>query len=254
MDNRAISKKGCHLTKVSVDAMKAMLLRVGIDKGTDGVLGPIFEDGTFEFIPISERDPKSKEDRTYRNTIGRHGKPFSTYLPSSIGERKLHFDPEFESFTYGDPTSKRRYLLTLMVDDILVFYAGLTPFQNRKFATGLYFIGFFTVENVIDFNHAPHNKIEEYRKIYANNAHIKRSQSTEDLVIVTGYKGKSRMLRKAILISQTKYDKRWRPYQAVSAEMERLLGISGSIQRSIPPRFIRDQKALNNYLMHILRN
>jgi hypothetical protein len=27
--------------------MKALLLRVGIDKGTDGALGPIFDDGSF---------------------------------------------------------------------------------------------------------------------------------------------------------------------------------------------------------------
>jgi len=32
--------------------MKAMLLRVGIDKGTDGILAPIFNDRTFEYIPI----------------------------------------------------------------------------------------------------------------------------------------------------------------------------------------------------------
>ena len=47
--------------------MKALLLRVGIDKGTDGALAPIFKDGSFEYIPISEGDPESKEDRTYRN-------------------------------------------------------------------------------------------------------------------------------------------------------------------------------------------
>lgn len=34
--------------------MKAMLLRVGIDTGYGGTLGPIFEDGSFEFVPIPE--------------------------------------------------------------------------------------------------------------------------------------------------------------------------------------------------------
>ena len=50
--------------------MKAMLLRIGIDKGTDGTLAPIFEDELFEYIPISGGDPQSKENRTYRNTMG----------------------------------------------------------------------------------------------------------------------------------------------------------------------------------------
>lgn len=158
---------------------------------------------TFEFIPISERDTTSTEYRTYRNIDGQHGKSLSTYLPNAIVDRKLHFDLEFKSFTYGDPTSKRKYLLTLMADDILVFYAGLSPFQNRKFETRLYIIGYFTVEKVIDFNCAPPNKIEEYRQIYANNAHIK-IRSTKDLVIVAGYKDKSntnvsdKLLRKSV--------------------------------------------------------
>lgn len=64
--------------------MKAMLLRVGIDKGAGGALGPIFEDGSFEYVPIPEDDPESIEDRTYKNTIGRAGKPLSTYLPKGI--------------------------------------------------------------------------------------------------------------------------------------------------------------------------
>lgn len=90
-----------------------MLLRIGIDKGTDGALSPIFEDGSFEYIPISEGDPKLKEDRTYKNTIGRSGRPLSTYLPKVIENRTMHFDPEFETFTYGNPTLKRKYLLKL---------------------------------------------------------------------------------------------------------------------------------------------
>jgi Nucleotide modification associated domain 3 len=37
------------------EARKALLLRVGIDRGTGGGLGPIFPDGTFEYVPIPER-------------------------------------------------------------------------------------------------------------------------------------------------------------------------------------------------------
>ena len=34
--------------------MKCFLLRVGIDKGFGGCPAPIFEDGTFEYVPIPE--------------------------------------------------------------------------------------------------------------------------------------------------------------------------------------------------------
>jgi len=226
--------------------MKAMLLRVGIDKGTDGVLGPIFEDGSFEYIPISEGDPQSIEHRTYRNTVGRSGKPLSTYLPKEIAERVMHFDPEFETCTYGDPTSKRKHLLKLERADLLVFYAGLTPFQNVSHKEALYLIGYFTVDVVVDLNRLSNREIGKCYNLYSNNAHLKRSYFPEDLVIVVGHKNKSKLLDKAVLISQTRYDKNGRPYQAVSEEMENSLGISGSIQRSIPPRFITEMENLDN--------
>lgn len=233
--------------------MKALLLRIGIDKGTDGTLGPIFHDGSFEYIPISEGDPDSHEDRTYKNTIGRTGKPLSAYLPERIGNRTMHFDPEFETFTYGDPTPKRKYLLKLSKGDLLVFYAGLAPFDNKKHRTALYIIGYFTVNRVIDFNHISKEEIKECYQYYSNNAHLKRSWDTRNLVIIIGNKKKSRLLDRAILLSETRYDKNGRPYQAVSSKMERLLGISGSIQRSIPPRFITNSDNFNNlkYLLGI---
>jgi Nucleotide modification associated domain 3 len=225
---------------------KAMLLRVGIDKGCGSALAPIFEDGTFEYIPIPEVDPDSNESRTYENTKGRKGQPLAYYLPSRIKDSSMHFDPEFETFTYGDPTSKRKFLLKLDKDDLLVFYAGLTPFRNSNFDEALYIIGYFTIDRIIDFNQLTESEAEEIAQNYRNNAHIKRSMDFQDLIIVAGNKDKSRLLDKAILISTHKPDKRGRPYHAVSPEMEELIGIHGGIQRSIPPRFVDRKKNLEN--------
>lgn len=226
--------------------MKAMLLRIGIDKGTDSTLAPIFEDGSFEYIPLSESDENSREDRTYVNTIGRKGRPLSDYVPFSIWGKKMHFDPEFNTFTYGDPTSKRWYLTKLDKGDLLVFYAGLTPFMNQVYKEALYIIGYFLVDKVIDFNQLSESEIEDAAQLFPSNAHIKRKKSYSDLVIVVGNKEHSKLLDTAILISKPKLDKRGRPYHAVSDEMEELLGISGSIQRSIPPRMIYEQKYIVN--------
>ena len=214
--------------------MKALLLRVGIDKGTDRALGPIFANGTFEYIPLSENE-QTNEQKTYRNTIGRHGHPLSKDIPSVIGDRTMHYDPEFETFTYGDPTAKRDYLLKLQRGDLLVFYAGLTPFENDEYDEALYIIGYFTVENVVDFNGLSELEMEEMYQVYPNNAHLKRKDYPEDLVLVVGSKSKSQLLDKAILISQKRTAKNGRQYHAVSDKMEKLLGVSGSIQRSIPP-------------------
>lgn len=231
--------------------MKALLLRVGIDKGTDGALGPIFEDGSFEYIPMSEK-AKSTETRTFKNTIGRSGQPLSTYLPKKIEHNIMHYDPEFETLTYGDPTAKREYLLKLEKEDLLVFYAGLAPYKNSKYKEALYIIGYFTIKDVIDFNQLSEPQINECYRLYSNNAHLKRIDYPEDLVIVIGQENRSKLLDKAVLISQTKYDKNGKPYQALSNEMQNLLGISGAIQRSVPPRFIRQKENLAN-LKRLLR-
>src|SRR3989338_1352744 len=201
--------------------MKAMLLRVGIDKGTDGTLAPIFEDGSFEFIPISESVENSGESRTYGNTKVRSGKLLSEYVPKSICNYTMHFDPEFDTFTYGDPTLKRIFLLKLRKGDLLVFYAGLAPYKNNVYQIALYIIGYFLVDKVIDFNILSKEEIKEYFKVYSNNAHVKRGDDTEDLVIVVGNQNHSRLLKKAILISKTMPDKKDRPYQAVSNDMEK---------------------------------
>lgn len=223
-----------------------MLLRVGIDKGTDGCLAPIFKDSSFEYIPLSETDTKSTETRTYKDIKGKNGKLLSFYLPDKVKGRKMHFDPEFDTFTYGDPSSKRNYLLKLEKGDLLVFYAGLTPFNHDELDEALYIIGYFTVEKVIDFNKLSENEIEKCHKIYFNNAHIKRSLEFDNLVIVTGNKNKSKLLDKSILISEKKLNCIGRNYHVVSRKMEKLLGIRGSIQRSIPPRFIENKENLDN--------
>ena len=43
--------------------MKIALLRVGIDTGSGGIHGPLFEDNSFEYIPIP--DDRNKDERTY---------------------------------------------------------------------------------------------------------------------------------------------------------------------------------------------
>jgi len=224
--------------------MKAILLRVGIDKGTDGVLAPIFNNGSFEYIPLSEKKIITKEERTFENTKGHNGINFSKYLPARIKNRKLHFDPEFVTCTYGDQTVKRNYLLKLDEDDLLVFYAGLTPYQNKSYEEGLYIIGYFQIETIVDFNRLSISQKKAMCKLYKNNSHIK-SDSLDKLVIIKGHEKTSKLLDKAVLISKKKLNKIDRRYHAVSSEMENLLGISGSIQRSIPPRFVTEDKMEN---------
>ena len=217
-------------------SMKALLLRVGIDKGCGGALAPIFADGSFEYIPIPERRDSS-ETRTYGNTVGEHAQPLFTYdLPKKLENAKMHVDPEFETFTYGDPSIKRTYLLKLEPGDLLVFYAGLQP-RDYDGENALYIIGYFTIQKIIDLRRLSEDEREYIRKLYPNNAHVKRQH--DDAVIVIGEPTKSRRLDKAVRISVKRPDRRGRPMHAVSEEIAHTLGISGFIQQSVPPRIIK---------------
>ena len=82
---------------------------------------------------------------------------------------------------------------------------------------------------------------------------MKRDSVSKDLVMVIGNKGKSKLLEKAILISRKGKDRSGRSLHIVSYKMEKLLGISGSIQRSKPIRFIEKRKNLEN-LQEILND
>jgi hypothetical protein len=64
--------------------------------------------------------------------------------------------------------------------------------------------------------------------------------------MVVGDKYRSNLLTKAIKISQLRSNIKGSHYHAVSNQMEKLLGISGSIQRSSTPRVIFEEMYLQN--------
>jgi len=126
--------------------MKMALLRVGIDSGAGGMQGPLFRDGSFEFMPIPDR--KGVDPRTYGNTMGCHGRYWIEYFPQSRRDRmrsqSVHLDPEFNTFTYGDPTPPKRGLRRLDPGDLLVFYCGLEGWDFQS-APALYLVGYFEI-------------------------------------------------------------------------------------------------------------
>src|SRR5208283_3664451 len=98
--------------------MQVVLLRVGIDTGSGGIHGPLFSDGSFEYIPIPDGfRGKGIDKRMYGNTSGRGGRRLVDYFPEarreSVSGQSIHFDPEFETFTYGDPTRPKGSLRQL---------------------------------------------------------------------------------------------------------------------------------------------
>ena len=182
---------------------QVVLLRVGIDAGCGGIQGPLFEDGTFEFMCIP--DNKGVSVHTYANMVGRNGMPHVGYFPQSrrkaMATQTVHVDPEWETYTYGDPTTPKRSLRHLQPGDILAFYCGLQAWDSEKGwdrnrQPALYLAGYFEVALAGlagDFD------TKTLKREFGRNFHVRYplvfAQQKDNLVLVKGGPG-SRLFRK----------------------------------------------------------
>lgn len=224
-----------------------VLLRVGIDSGCGGIQGPLFKDGTFEFVCIP--DHKQVSVHTYGNIVGSHGRSHSDYFAEArrkgMAKQAVHVDPEWETFTYGDPTSPKRSLRTLNPGDLLVFYCGLQKWDadggwDQAHRPALYLAGYFEVTlagMASDFSP------KLLRAEFGRNFHVRYKsvfkQQRNDLVLVKGGPG-SRLFQRAHQISSEGKDRAGKPLKVLSPTMRRVFGDFGghsSIQRS-PPRWV----------------
>jgi hypothetical protein len=236
------AEKGLHGMSTQV-----VLLRVGIDSGCGGIQGPLFEDGSFEFVCIPDNHGVSAH--TYGSMLGRDGKPLAGYFGESRraarAEQHVHVDPEFETFTYGDPTTPKRSLRHLRRGDFLTFYCGLQAWDkeggwNRDHRPALYLAGYFEVAvagMAGDFDQ------KVLATEFGKNFHVRYptvfQQQKDDLVLVKGGAG-SRMFRKAYRLSSEGRDRAGKLLKVLSPAMRKVFGDFGghvSIQRS-PPRWV----------------
>lgn len=232
--------------------MRITLLRIGIDTGSGGISGPLFRDGSFEYLPIPDNfGSGGVDERTYGNSLSRAGQPLVSYFPkrrhAKMRNKSIHFDPEFDTLTYGDPVraGPKRGLAKLERNDILVFYAGLEGFDFDS-PTALYIIGYF---EVFAAGFANEFSDSELRELFADNFHIRHHAVFEEqkdrLILVKGGPG-SRLLHKAACISTLDKDSRGKSLQRLSPKMQRIFGhfnghtaIQRSTPRSVWPEFTK---------------
>ena len=224
--------------------MNVVLLRVGIDTGCGGIHSPLFRDGSFEFVPIP--DSRGLDERTYGNATGRAGRAFAEYFPKRRQEeaksQAMHVDPEFESFTYGDPTPPKRNLAQLTPGDLLVFYAGMEGWMHTV-PPALYLAGVFRVAFA---GFAPSFPDEQLRREFAQNYHVRHrtvfAEQRETLVLIKGGKG-SRLFQRAHLVGEMVRRDNGTSWQLITPQMEKVFGNFGgigSLQRSTP-RWVEDR-------------
>jgi hypothetical protein len=234
---------------VRIMSRQVVLLRVGIDAGCGGIQGPLFNDGTFEFVCIP--DNKRVSVHTYGNMVGRNGEPHASYFSKSrrqlMAKQTVHVDPEWETFTYGDPTTPKRSLRGLNPGDFLVFYCGLQKWDSESgwsndCRPALYLVGYF---EVVLAGMAGEFDKKSLKREFGQNFHVRYHSVFElqkdELVLVKGGPG-SRLFVKAHQISVESKDRAGKPLKVLSPAMQKVFGqLNGhiSIQRS-PPRWVEN--------------
>ena len=218
--------------------MKVAMVRIGVDSGSGGIQGPLFNDGSFDYIPIP--DGFGIDERTYGNTAGLKQRKLVEYFPESrriaMLNRSIHFDPEFATFTYGDPTPPKAGLRHLEKGDMLIFYCGLEGWDHRSEAA-LYLMGYF---EVLVAGRPDSLREQKTGELFANNFHVRHQQVFErqraDLVLIKGSEC-SRLLREAVCISVMGRNRTGQPLKVLSPEMQRIFGTSmdGSVFSAAPP-------------------
>jgi len=185
---------------------RSVAINVGANTNAPGIRGPIFPDGSFEFVPIPETEPICEPVPTYGDL------PLSIELPDELRETAVHFDPEFaafgpgERYTYGDPYGvKARPLLDLDEGDLVFFYATL-DFHGEAAPDGIcpdwgaYLIGRFRLARDPIEGEAFETLPAETRALFRNNAHRKRD-TFDARVLLHGDPDASGLLETAIPLS-----------------------------------------------------
>lgn len=187
---------------------RALAINVAANTTLPGFRGPIYPDGSFEYVPIPEREPTREAVPTYGDLS------LSTPIPTEQRDRRVHLDPEFAgcqdrpAYTYGDEHGvKAGPIADLSAGDRLLFYATLEPVEpSDRYPWwvapdwGAYVIGEFVLETDPVTGAEYRDLSAAERERFASNAHVKREEF-DAKVLVRGDPERSRLLECAVPLS-----------------------------------------------------
>ena len=156
--------------------MTVALIGVGVDTTNSNPYPKIYEDSSFEYVPIPEAhdttenltydsiarqhksghlQPADTDDETLADVLAEispEENEGDTLTGSDLEKYPLHYDPNFDFLTYGEVKTAYRNKINRLDpdnDDVIAFYTGLTTPEDDT--PHRFIIGFFTVREVIDF-------------------------------------------------------------------------------------------------------
>ena len=146
-------------------------------------LSPLFDDGTFEFITIPEEPFAAGPHSVRYRDLRSHYNPnesLARWVPDRLLDAATHFDPEFDTYTYGDNVERAPRAFGLKEarpGDLMFFLVRLARWSTGRFTgeTGFFLIGFIEVESVYRAPSDPAGAASPAR--YAANAHVRRAMN-----------------------------------------------------------------------------
>jgi hypothetical protein len=187
--------------------MGSVAINIGANTNEPGFRGPIYGDGSFEYVPI----PESEATRPALD-VPTYGDLELTVDVEEVADRPVHLDPTFadvhgcDSFTYGDPYGvKARPLLELAAGDHVFFYATLSTVGDDPAPWiapewGAYVIGQFRLARDPVSAEAYRDLPADDRAVFENNAHLKR-ETFDAEVLVAGDESGSKLYETALPLS-----------------------------------------------------
>ena len=180
--------------------MAAFLANVGVN-AAHAAHSPLFDDGTFELLPIPERHPWRRPMLRLRDLAR-----LQTYAPPSWRDRAVHLDPDLTSITptYGDNCRSAGRAFSLRraePGDLIVFLASLHP---RSGSASFHLVGFLEIKDALrDVTCEPGHGW------WDANAHVRRARATGawDSFWVFSGTPRSRLLGRAVPFARRHADR-----------------------------------------------
>ena len=225
--------------------MRIYLANVGAN-ASHPFASPLFGDGVFEFLPIpeGERGLDASPHAVRYGDLRSHydaARGLTRYLPERYAGYACHYDPEFETFTYGDmcdENARASGLRGLGRGDALLFVVRMERWREgrRTKEFGFYLIGGLRVDWMLrGVTEALTGRDAERA---AANAHVRKARADGDwngFWVFGGSPSLSRRFERAVpvnraLCEQVFRDARGDPWQWPSHRSE--LAVIGSYTRA----------------------
>lgn len=203
---------------------KGVAINVGVNKNPEwgDFRGPIFSNGSFEFIHIPWK-PKygmiEPEPEKYEKM------PYNPYVPERLKDKYVLVSPDFHNCTYastikdGRPAPANKPIFSLKQGDYLLFYATLDFRDDERKRLdwinprwGAYIVGLFKIDFICkSLRHVLDDAVafEAFKEYAWFKSQIEVGDLDAIVPWIKGIKGESGLLEKAIPLSSPDDPERW---------------------------------------------